>query len=88
MTNAFATFQTYINKILFELIDIICVVNLNNILIYFKNRNSHVKHVKEILNHFKKYDLYVKLKKCEIFKNSVEYFDFIIKNDDISMNFR
>ena len=86
LVNAFATFQAYINEILFELIDIICVVYLNNILIYFKNRDSYVKHVKQVLNHFKKHDLYVKLSKCEFFKNFVEYFDFIIKNDDISMN--
>ena len=87
LTNVFATFQTYINKILFKLVDTICVVYLNDILIYFKNKNSHVKHVKQVLNCFKKYDLYVKLNKCEFFKNFVEYFDFIIKNDDISMNF-
>ena len=86
LANAFATFQAYINKILFELVDIICVVYLNNILIYFKNKDSYVKNVKQILNHFRKYDLYVKLNKWEFFKDFVEYFDFIIKNDDISMN--
>ena len=87
LINAFITFQAYINKILFELIDIIFVVYLNNILIYFKNRDLRVKHVKQILNHFRKYDLYVKLNKCGIFKNFVEYFDFIKKNNDISINF-
>ena len=53
LINASATFQTYINKILFELIDIICVVYFNDILIYFKNKDSYVKHVKQILNHLK-----------------------------------
>ena len=48
LANAPVTFQTYINKILFELVDTICVVYLNDILIYFKNRNSHVK----MLNRF------------------------------------
>ena len=88
LANASVTFQTYINKVLSGLIDTICVVYLNDILIYFKNRNSHVKHVKRILNHFKKYDLYVKLNKCEFFKNFVEYLGFIIKNNGISMNLR
>ena len=86
LANASATFQAYINKILFGLIDTICVVYLNDILIYSKDKDSHVKHVKQILNHFRKYDLYVKLSKCEFFKNFVEYLDFIIKNDGISMN--
>ena len=87
LINALATFQTYINKILFELIETICVVYLNDILIYLKNKNSYVKHVKQVLNLFKKYDLYVKLNKCKLFKNFIEYFDFIIKNDEISMTF-
>ena len=30
----------------------------------------------------------IKSNKCEFFQNFVEYFDFIIKNDNISMNFR
>ena len=88
LINAFATFQAYINKILFELIDTICVIYLNDILIYFKNRDLYVKHVKQVLNHFRKYDLYVKLNKCEFFKNFVDHFDFIIKNDGILISFR
>ena len=40
LVNASITFQIYINKILINLIDIICVVYLNDILIYnFESTN-------------------------------------------------
>ena len=39
--NVFATFQTLINKILRKLMNHICVIYLNDILIYFKTREKH-----------------------------------------------
>ena len=39
--NASVIFQTLINKILRELIDYICVIYLDDILIYFKTREEH-----------------------------------------------
>ncbi len=41
LINAFAIFQIYINKILRELINITCVVYINNILIYSNNLAKH-----------------------------------------------
>jgi len=39
--NAFATFQALINKVLRDLINYICVIYLNDILIYFKIQEKH-----------------------------------------------
>ena len=41
LVNVFVTFQTLINKILRKLMNYICVIYLNNILIYFKTREKH-----------------------------------------------
>ena len=41
LVNASVTFQTLINKILRELIDHICMIYLDDILIYFKTRKKH-----------------------------------------------
>ena len=42
LTNASAFFQTYINKSMAELLNIIYVVYLNNILIYISNEDSEM----------------------------------------------
>ena len=49
LVNAPATFQAYINWVLAGLIDIFCVIYLNNILIYSETLKQHHKHVKKVL---------------------------------------
>ena len=88
LTNASVTFQTYINKILTDIVDVFCVIYFDDILIFSKNRITHVNHVKKVLRRLKKFDLYVNLKKCEFFVKKIEYLRFIVSVDDIKMNQR
>ena len=39
--NVFAIFQFYVNETLKSYIDVFCVMYLNDILIYFKNKQQH-----------------------------------------------
>jgi len=41
LANIFAIFQIHINKILRELIDITCIIYIDNILIYSNNLAKH-----------------------------------------------
>ena len=86
LANAPATFQAYINKALSGIVDVFCVVYLDDILVFSKDRTSHVEHVKEVLRRLRKHDLYANLKKCEFFAPAVEYLGFIISSDGISMD--
>ena len=49
LVNASITFQTYINKILINLIDIIYIVYLNNVLIYNVELINYWRYIKQIL---------------------------------------
>ena len=49
LTNGSATYQQYINDILFKYLNDFCQAYLNNILIYSKLRKEHVTHVRKIL---------------------------------------
>jgi hypothetical protein len=49
LANAPATFQAYIYKALSHLIDSICIVYLDDILIYSKEEKEHEHHVKIVL---------------------------------------
>ena len=57
LINASAMFQTYINNVLREHLDVFVVVYLDDILVYSKNEEDHKKHVRQILNALKKADL-------------------------------
>jgi len=86
LINMSIIFQTYINKILTELLNDFYVVYLNDILIFFVEKTDYVDHVKQILERLRKFKLYVSLKKCEFFITKVNFLEFIIFTESISMN--
>ena len=57
LINASAIFQTYINNVLREHLNMFMIIYLDNILVYFKNKKDHKKHIRQILNVLKKVDL-------------------------------
>ncbi len=86
LINASVIFQTYINKILTELLDDFCVVYLNDILIFFVKKTDHVDHVKQILKRLRKFKLYASLKKCAFFITKVNFLEFVVFTESVSMN--
>ncbi len=86
LINASVIFQTYINKILTKLLNDICIVYLNDILIFFIEKTDHVDHVKQILKRLRKFKLYASLKKCEFFITKVNFLEFVIFIESVLMN--
>ena len=57
LANAPATFQAYINRALSDLLDVCCVVYLDDILIYSDSEAQHEKHVRMVLERLRKFRL-------------------------------
>jgi hypothetical protein len=87
LANAFATFQSYINFALKKFLNVFVVMYLNDILIYSQNEEKHTNHVRLVLKRFRKYKLFAKLSKCDFDLKEVDYLKFIVKVNDIRMNF-
>ncbi len=85
LANALVIFQLYINRALVGLINIYYVIYLNNIFIYSVNPADHQRHIREVLEKFRNFKLYLKLFKCEFSVNRVEFFSFMIITRDIDM---
>jgi hypothetical protein len=49
LTNAPATFQAYINRALRGLVDVICIVYLNDILVFSKSEEEHYEHLERVI---------------------------------------
>ena len=65
LSNALASFQGYINKILAEKLNVFVIVYLDDILIYTKDEGqSHVKAVQWVPDLLWKNGLFANLKKC------------------------
>ncbi len=86
LSNAPASFQGYINKILVEKLDIFIVVYLNNILVYIEDPGQpHVEAVRWVLEQLQKHGFYANLNKCWFHENEVRFLGFIALAKGIRM---
>ena len=85
LCNAPATFQQYINKALAGLIDVFCVVYLNDILIFSEKAEEHMNHIRQVLERLRRYKLFINLKKCDFHTDQVEFLGFVISTTGISI---
>lgn len=86
LTNAPATFQSYIHTALRGLLDICCVAYLDDILIFSPDRESHTRHIQQVLERMRAAELYAKLDKCIFYQDHVEFLGYIISRDGVSMD--
>lgn len=86
LTNAPATFQAYIHRALAGLLDIFCIVYLDDIVIYSQNREDHTAHLRQVLERLQRAQLYAKLSKCTFYQHSVEFLGFIVDREGVSMD--
>lgn len=86
LTNAPATFQEYIHRALADLLDTVCVVYLDDILIYSRTREQHTADLKNVLQRLQDAELYAKLSKCEFYRQETEFLGFIVSNKGVRMD--
>ena len=53
LTNSPATYQRYINNVLFDYLDVFCTAYLDDILIYSEDLLEHEEYIKKVLNQLK-----------------------------------
>ncbi|CAB5366666.1 unnamed protein product [Rhizophagus irregularis] len=83
LKNAPAIFQKTMNKIFKEYLDKFMNVYIDDIIIYSKNWNEHLQHIKIVLEELRKANMMLKLKKCEWAKKNVEYLGHIVGTDGL-----
>jgi len=87
MTNSPATFQTMMNNIFQNLIaEGIVVVYLDDILIFTKMEEEHAQAVRQVLQVLKENKFFLRLEKCEFYKQWIEYLGLVILENEVSMD--
>jgi transposase InsO family protein len=86
LTNAPATFQTLMNDIFRDLLDVCVIVYLDDILIYSKNKEEHEQQLRQVLQRLKDHQLFAKLSKCTFFSDSIEYLGHIADGEGLRPN--
>nr|GEU63629.1 retrotransposon protein, putative, Ty3-gypsy subclass [Tanacetum cinerariifolium] len=77
-TNAPAIFMDFMNRVCRPYLDKFVIVFIDDILIYSKTQEKHVKHLRLVLELFKKEKLYAKFSKCEFWLREVQFLRHVI----------
>ena len=75
LTNAPGTFQSVMNEVLGEVIGkfVLVYIYLDDVVIFSKNAEEHVQHIRMVLDLLRKHKLYTKLPKCsEVYAVRIE----------------
>jgi len=86
LTNGPATYQRYMNDILFDLLDVTCTAYLDDILIYSENEAEHHLHVKAVLERLRLAGLQADIRKCEFSVKRTKYLGFIITTNGLEVD--
>jgi hypothetical protein len=68
------------------LVDITCIVYLDDILVFLQTEEEHVAYVKEVLQRLREARLFVKLLKCEWYTQRTEYLGYIVSPEGVSID--
>lgn len=86
LKNAPATFQRMMNFVLQEHINKICVVYLDDILIFSTSIQEHVDAINKIFKVLREHNLKIQIDKCKFFAKETEYLGHILTEKGIKPN--
>ncbi|OJT06055.1 Transposon Tf2-12 polyprotein [Trametes pubescens] len=86
LTNAPGIFQGFIQDTLQDLLDVVCVVYIDGILMFSRTQEEHDQHVRLVLERLRSAGLFANAKKCTFDQPEVEYLGYILGADGIKMH--
>ena len=84
MCNATATFERVMELVMAGLQWKTCLIYLDDVIVYGKTFEDELNRLKEVFLRFRQFNLKLKVKKCELFQQSVSFLGHIVSKSGIS----
>jgi len=86
LTNAPAAFMELMNGVFRPYIDSFVIVFIDDILVYSRTEDDHVRHLRIVLQRLREEKLYAKFSKCEFWLNSVAFLGHVVSKEGIRVD--
>ena len=86
LTNASTTFMGLMNKVFREFFDSFMIVFIDDILVYYKTREQHKKHLRKVLTTLRMNKLFAKFCKCEFWAKQVGFLGHVVSHMGITVD--
>ena len=86
LTNAPAAFQSIMETYLGDLRDTICLLYLDDIIVFSRTFQDHVDNVRQVLRRLCEYAIKLKPSKCSLFKRKVKFLGQLVSADGYCMD--
>jgi hypothetical protein len=86
LCNALTNFMPVMNEVFSPFLDDFVIVYLDDIIVFSRTRDEHVRHVKQVLDTFQREKMYVKMYKCEFGKTALVYLGHIVGGGQLKIN--
>jgi hypothetical protein len=85
LANSSITFQIYINKTMHSYLNFFVLMYINDFLMFFSFIEKHIEHIKLMLQRSRQFNLYLKFSKYSFHVFHVNFLDFRVSFDEITM---
>ncbi|KAG1925937.1 hypothetical protein F2P79_025177 [Pimephales promelas] len=86
LSNSPSVFQAFINDVFRDMLNQWVIVYIDDILIYSKTYEEHVKHVRAVLKLLNQHQLYAKAEKCEFHQETISFLGYVISSGGVAMD--
>ena len=86
LTDAQTAVMDLMNKVFRNFLDYFVIVFIEDILVYSKNEDDHMGHLRVVLQTDNKHQLYAKYSKCEFWLRSVTFLGHIISSEGVEVD--
>ncbi|KAL0150720.1 hypothetical protein M9458_053943, partial [Cirrhinus mrigala] len=86
LVNSPSVFQSFINDVFRDMLGRWVIIYMDDILVYSESLESHVSHVRKVLQRLISHHLFAKAEKCEFHQTATTFLGYVVSPEGVAMD--